>query len=236
MVAMAAKKASTWICALLLMLTAVANAAAQCPFPNSEPIDGIPHGDVIKCRCKAGFFRVGQQCLPIVGEPPLECMSSATPSCNVYDRCFERLCNCESTADRYFLSYGKRYCQRFLEATNWSAAGRVWRDRTLVCLQEKIVPHLPLQGGSCDCRAVKQIAFRVHVECYTQAASSVCNLGLSDWRSIFDIVDSKDLLDDQDGLRQLLNVARICLGRELHGSIRSIILRVLARLADFDIR
>jgi hypothetical protein len=95
----------------------------------------------------ANPLRRGDFSVKPIAQLPLACTSSAKPSCAVYSTCFERVCNCEATEDRYFISYGKKYCDRFLDATQLSAAGQRWRDRTLVCLQEKIVPHLPLSSG-----------------------------------------------------------------------------------------
>jgi len=157
---------------------------------------------------------------------PPECMSSAKPSCNVYDRCFERMCNCEVTPDRYFISYGKKYCERFLYGIQLSSAGQRWRDETLVCLQETIVPHLPLNSAQCSCRELKTIAFRAHVTCYTQPDASICDLGPDDWLKIHDIIDKEDVRMDE-----MLAVARICLGKKMRdASVRSIVQRLVEQL------
>jgi hypothetical protein len=120
------------------------------------------------------------------------------------------MCSCESTPDRYFISYGKQYCERFLGATDWSQAGRIWRDKTLICLQEAIVPQLPKDGQTCNCSAMKGLAFQAHVHCYTQSDASICDLGRDDWLKIAKLAGGKDLFSDADGQKQMLEVLRIC--------------------------
>jgi hypothetical protein len=140
-----------------------------------------------------------------------QCMSTGQPSCQVYTNCFEHNCPC-SGSDNYFTNYGLRYCQRFLAATGWSAEGQRWRDRTLICLQETIVPRLPIGAPqTCNCSAMKSFAYQSHVGCYTQTDASICNLPLGDIQRIWSIVDAGDLFDSY-GLRQMLQVAGICLG------------------------
>ncbi len=151
-----------------------------------------------------------------------QCLSSATPSCDVYDRCFESMCSCEATSDRYFLSYGKKYCERFLSATDWSQAGRIWRDKTLICLQETIIRHLPADGQKCNCGEIKRFAIQAHVQCYTQTDASICDLGFSDWKRIYDIVDSKDLFQDAEGRKQMLEITRLCLGARASSATRNL--------------
>src|ERR1700722_13591804 len=85
-----------------------------------------------------------------------QCVNSGKLSCNVYASCFERYCPCEGTKDGYFLRYGKKYCDRFIGSDGWSEKGNKWRDATLLCLQEKIVPKLNIsETPSCDCKAMK---------------------------------------------------------------------------------
>ena len=106
-------------------------------------------------------------------EAAAQCQSNAQLSCAVYNTCVDKYCPCENTNDGYFLRYGKKYCDRFLAGTGWSDRGKKWRDQTLLCLQEKIVPRLSIvEHPTCDCRAMKQFAFETHVECYTQKGAS----------------------------------------------------------------
>lgn len=167
----------------------------------------------LRAMMRIGFALVVLACLFTLGarKGHAQCMSTAQPSCQVYTNCFEQNCPC-SGADNYFTNYGLRYCQRFLAASGWSAAGERWRDRTLVCLQEAIVPRLPVGAPqTCNCSAMKTFAYESHVRCYTQPGASVCDLPLEDVRRIWSVIDTGDLFDAY-GLRQMLQVAGICLG------------------------
>jgi hypothetical protein len=156
-----------------------------------------------------------------------QCQSSATPSCAVYKTCFEATCKCETSPYPYFISYGKKYCERFLASNNWSEAGKMWRDRTLVCLQEKIVAILPDSVALCDCKALKSAAFKIHVACYTQTGASVCDLGLGDWATIYGIIDKHDLFTDPEGRVQMLAVAQICVESQHDGPIKDILNKII---------
>ena len=118
-----------------------------------------------------------------------------------------RYCPC-TDADNYFISYGRKYCDRFLNETGWSAAGKQWRDETLLCLQKSIVAKLSLQSPTtCNCREMKEFAFQTHINCYTQNAASVCKLPIADWRKIVGIFDTADFIDSY-GARQVGGDAR----------------------------
>ncbi len=169
-------------------------------------------------------------CLLNISPVLAQCVSTATPSCKVYDTCFEATCKCESSLFPYFISYGKKYCERFLASTNWSSSGASWRDKTLVCLQEKIVLMLPTNGLPCDCKALKAAAFQIHVACYTQPNASVCDLGLGDWITIYKIIDNHDLFADPDGRAQMLAVARICGSNHPDGPLKDIFNKIINAL------
>lgn len=144
-----------------------------------------------------------------VGSARAQCVNTVTPTCSVYEACFAKYCPCKGDSD-YFLSYGKRYCEAFLGAANFSDSGRKWRDRTLNCLQEAIVPKLDIsENPSCNCSEMRSLAFSSHVACYTQTGASICDLGLSDLNEIRRIVDTGDVLSI-DGMKQTKAVADIC--------------------------
>lgn len=143
------------------------------------------------------------------GTAHAQCVNTVTPSCGVYETCFAKYCPCQGESD-YFISYGKKYCEAFLGAANFSEAGRRWRDRTLTCLQEAIVPKLDIsENPSCNCSEMRTIAFTSHIACYTQAGASICELGLSDLNEIRRIIDTGDVLSI-DGMKQTKAVAVIC--------------------------
>lgn len=144
------------------------------------------------------------------GSAGAQCANSAQPSCAVYDACFAKFCPCQGDPAEYFISYGKKYCTSFLGHAGFSAAGNQWRDAALVCLQERIVPHLPLSTASaCDCSAMRGTAFDAHVACYTQAGASICDLPAADLKEIWRIIDMADLFTSE-GWRQMRDVAAIC--------------------------
>lgn len=138
-----------------------------------------------------------------------QCQNSATPSCAVYDTCFARYCPC-SGSDEYFITYGLKYCKRFLGQSGFSATGKKWRDKTLVCLQEAIVPKLDISTNpSCDCQAMRKFAFASHVQCYL-SDPSICSLPASDLANILGIVDVGSVITDQDSRKQFYDVFKKC--------------------------
>lgn len=138
-----------------------------------------------------------------------QCVNTVSPSCGVYESCFAKYCPCGGD-DEYFLSYGKKYCEAFLGAANFSSEGANWRDRTLTCLQETIVPELDISDNpTCNCSSMRAFAFDSHVSCYTQSGASICDLGVSDLNEIRKIIDIGDVLS-VDGLKQTRAVVDIC--------------------------
>lgn len=138
-----------------------------------------------------------------------QCVNSLTPSCGVYDSCFAPACNCTGSDAKfeYFLNYGKKYCEIFLGLEKLSGQGKVWRDGTLRCLQETIVPQL----DGCNCQKMQTTAFDSHVACYTQNGNSICDLPTGDWVDILNATDPLTALTDQKSRKQMLEVAKICL-------------------------
>jgi hypothetical protein len=165
-----------------------------------------------------------------VGEARGQCVNSATPSCAVYASCFASACNCEGQSAEYFLSYGKKYCTTFLELPGLSDEGSKWRNSTLRCLQETIVPQLPVNGAACNCSAMQTLAFDSHVSCYTQKGASICSLPPSDWAKIVGAVGLIETLSDAKGRKQLYEVAKICLPIAGSGA-KALIQKVLDHLA-----
>jgi len=130
-------------------------------------------------------------------------------NCALYDR-LDRQCGCKGT-DEYFVSYGRRYCQRFLRSSGWTSAGTRWRDQTLVCLQQSLSRAMHQDAAHvCSCQNTRDIAWQSHVRCYTQASASVCRLPLSDLLKIYSIIDAADLLNPF-GFSQVLAIANTCL-------------------------
>jgi sulfite reductase alpha subunit-like flavoprotein len=140
-----------------------------------------------------------------------QCSNAATPSCQVYTQCFAKYCPCQGDPDEYFERYGAAYCKSFLAAANFSEAGKQWRTKTLVCLQESIVPELKITipPSACNCSKMRSFAFDSHVSCYTQPGASICDLPLADVLEVTRIIKLKDALTD-DGRKQTARVAKKC--------------------------
>ncbi|NOD85922.1 hypothetical protein [Ruegeria sp. HKCCD6119] len=139
-----------------------------------------------------------------------QCVNTATPSCGVYEACFAKYCPCKNDADEYFITYGKKYCERFLSKTSLSDAGKTWRDKTLNCLQETIVPKLDISTNpSCNCSSMRKFAFDSHVQCYTQPGASICDLPVDDIIEIGMTVDLSTIWTSES-MRQIKAVAAVC--------------------------
>jgi hypothetical protein len=167
-------------------------------------------------------------CLWLLASAPVvaQCVNTPSPSCGVYSQCFSHLCSCSSSPYEYFISYGEKYCKTFLDLPGLSAEGKAWRDSTLKCLQETIVPMLPPDGqaSTCDCKQMQVRAFDSHVACYTKPGASICSLGYADWMLIFNTVGGVSSLTDQKNRKQMLEVAKVCLADAgLPDDVRSVI-------------
>jgi hypothetical protein len=141
------------------------------------------------------------------GSTIAQCVVTQKPSCDIYQKCFARHCSCGGP-DEYFISYGKKYCEKFLK-TDFSGAVKVWRDSTLKCLQQKIIPELPRNAESCDCKSMRSFAMATHVACYTQPRASICSLSVPDVRKIESVINLPDLVTIE-GQSTVCAIANIC--------------------------
>lgn len=83
----------------------------------------------------------------------------------------------------------------------------------MACLQQVLSqPPSSLRSGRCDCRQLREFAFRSHAVCYTQAQSSICRLPASDWNLVYANIDGAGLFGG-GGISQLLSVAFTCVGQ-----------------------
>jgi len=139
-----------------------------------------------------------------------QCVNTANPTCEIYTTCFAKYCPCQGDPSEYFQTYGKKYCQRFLSIQNFSASGKNWRNSTLKCLQETIVPDLDISDNpKCDCGRMKGVAYKSHVACYTKPGASICDLSATDINEIRKVIDTADLFTSE-GWKQMGEVAKIC--------------------------
>jgi hypothetical protein len=135
-------------------------------------------------------------------------------NCDFYRQCLEHKTQCGDAG--YAISYGEKYCQKFLklntnseiENLSLSEKGVQWRDATLLCLQNRMTP-LFQSASDYSCSSIQKMAFKTHPDCYTQKNRSICDLNISDWEVILSTLNPKDL-SSQDGLRQMTKVMYTC--------------------------
>lgn len=163
-----------------------------------------------KIRTQLASIATGVMLFAWPGASRAQCENPIQAGCGVYESCFAKYCPCAPGTDEYFKSYGVKYCKAFLQNASLSDAGKKWRDSTLRCLQESIVPHLDISAQpKCNCGQMKQVAFDSHVACYTKQGASICDLPKKDVVTIGKTVDMKDLFD-KSGWRQMHEVSKVC--------------------------
>ena len=131
--------------------------------------------------------------------------------CSFYRNCVQKKFNCAN--DEYPIGYGEKYCNKFntLGKNDLSEAGILWRNETLVCLQEALVPTLSGNSPINTCSELDELAFDSHPACYTNINMSICDLSLSDWITIGGVVDAADYLSIKS-LKQIASVIKTCGG------------------------
>jgi hypothetical protein len=112
----------------------------------------------------------------------------------------------------YFINYGEKYCQRFSEKTSQkiSDKGKVWLNKTLVCLQNAVISFCHINSCS-SCKKIRELAYGSHADCYTK--SGLCYLNPYDLFLIGVTPDIKNDVLNEDGLKQVGEVAGLCGGR-----------------------
>lgn len=141
---------------------------------------------------------------PVQSCPVVDAQNIAGHEATFY-RCAEETLACGP--DGYLIGYGAKYAERFYRRTRpWmSARGKLWLDRTLVCLQVTLRDRI---DASMSCEDVRTIAYDSHPECYVD--SGFCALPWSDWFAVLGTVDGIDWLS-RDAQRQVIATARQCL-------------------------
>lgn len=146
------------------------------------------------------------------------CQSNEKSSCAVYSDCIEANCNCAATSHNYSGTFGPKYCTRFGAESSFSANGSAWRDKTLLCLKDRIsqayVAHSDGSGKGCDCAAIQAAAIDSHSSCYLDTPS-FCQLSQADVRVLARIVDTPDIAKlGFPGLREMGIVLATCYWEE----------------------
>lgn len=155
------------------------------------------------------------------------CINEARASCDVYEKCFAEKCNCQGDPDEYIVSFGKHYCESFLGRKDLSEQGMRWRDRTLRCLQERVIEVIPLSGSTCNCKNLKSYALSTHVDCYASQPESVCDLPTSDIVAIgetivLDRAIFKTMREIDAAAKQVLGVFYMCSNEAKSPEIREL--------------
>jgi hypothetical protein len=167
-----------------------------------------------------GCFQVLTQDTPCGGDAPIyagpttsSCQAPVERTCAFYSQCLETAFPCGESG--YAIGYGEKYCSRYDVEAGFSAAGVVWRNAVLHCLQEKLVPLLS-ETSTLTCDGVTTFAFDSHPGCYT-AGPSICFLPPGDVYNVVKTIDGQDILSLRSA-KQMAAVAGTCI-LQLGGAI-----------------
>ena len=168
----------------------------------------------------SGCFQLLTTSNPCAGDGPIypsaaSCQLPVERTCAFYAACLEAEKPCGPAG--YALGYGEKYCARFDVDGTFSPAGIAWRNAVLHCLQDALVPELPI-APSMTCDAITTFAFDSHPACYT-AEPSICFLPFADITNVLGTIDGTDLLSLRSA-KQIATVAATCVG-QLAGAIDS---------------
>ncbi|KAH7726067.1 Protein W01A8.8 [Aphelenchoides avenae] len=126
--------------------------------------------------------------------------------CNAY-KCIEDKKQCGP--EGYLLGYGLKYCNRFFESDvydRYDVAGKAFISCTKNCLIGKIYENLQKDpSGTCD--ALKEFAFKSHVDCYT--GCGFCDMCKTNKAALLHTYDLGDFFSKQ-ALDQVYSVAKTC--------------------------
>ncbi|GIK01188.1 hypothetical protein Aspvir_005220 [Aspergillus viridinutans] len=87
-----------------------------------------------------------------------------------------------------------------------SASGQEWITKTILCLQEELVPFTS-GSESQSCSELKQYALGTHAGCYVK--SGVCTLPIEDWGRILEIV-APALISELENFKSAFETAGDC--------------------------
>jgi hypothetical protein len=113
----------------------------------------------------------------------------------------------------YAMGYGYHYCRKFMaRIDHFSDRGKVWMTEAMLCLQDYLRGYMAEQGDQLpSCRVLKKAAFDSHPACYTSGEVSFCELKARDYWQLGKILSVRDTLFSRAGLKQIKEVAKICL-------------------------
>lgn len=150
-----------------------------------------------------GNYMCHNQCEELCA--PIDCKNPPEDQCLFYSQCVESDNSCGKGG--YALNYGEKYCLKFLENDGLTEKGKLWRTKTMLCLQMALIPLLNQPKETNFCESLENKAFDSHVGCYTQNDASFCWLPSDDWKTIgFNILDIKDIVS-WNGIKQASKIA-----------------------------
>lgn len=118
---------------------------------------------------------------------PIKCYIPAGTDCSWYKECLETRIACESTNERYAITYAEKYCKLYNDRyARFSDKGKVWIDAVRKCLQESLA-YVMYPQSDVTCQSVKETAFLSHINCYRnpEPGISFCDLSLRDQFRVF---------------------------------------------------
>lgn len=134
-------------------------------------------------------------CSVCAGDPMCQnqCLTPPPQSCNWYRDCAAASMQTLCPDGGYPINYGWKNCNNFQnQLGQLSSAGQAWMWGVMNCLQNALLPNLPPQDCTATCQSVSTAAFNSHPKCYVD--NGFCNLPVSDYWAVFNIVGIKQLL------------------------------------------
>ncbi|GFF86447.1 hypothetical protein IFM53868_04815 [Aspergillus udagawae] len=153
-----------------------------------------------------------------------DCTHPPLNSCDFYAQCLESRYQCGLSG--YPIGFGQKFCEKSLVwRPKMSASGQEWITKTILCLQEELVPFTN-DSKSQSCSGLKQYALGTHAGCYVK--SGVCTLPVEDWGRILEIV-APALFSEPENFKSAFETAGDCvllyiwlLARASRGSVSSL--------------
>ena len=137
-------------------------------------------------------------------------------SCEWYKRCLAKhLPGCADDDKEYAVNYGYKFCSAFTEQANtFSARGKLWIEKTKLCLQSALVRTM--EKPTSNCTIVRADAFDSHPECYVNPdledpTLGICNLVHTSPSDVFQILRiTRSALFSAESAKQIVETAQKC--------------------------
>ena len=190
------KTSGKWVCESIF--------ATYCHFQCMAEVHNKNNGPVTPdCSCSDGE----QHKESSLSLPP-RCYSPSGTDCTWYQDCLEEKYKCSESKDDYAMTFATKFCNLYTEHYGkFSTSGQAWINSVRKCLQVTLVPILR-PWRSLSCKEIKELAFQSHVPCYVnpdekRPGISICNLGPSDFFSVFWTVKSSLVMSVDSSLETI---------------------------------